>query len=394
MKQAIINFKEKNRALIHDVFWRSSQIFFRKLLFFSLFFISARILLPYDFGVLNYALTIATLLITFCDFGISAATSKYTAEYKKKDSEKLKRIPFNSSLIIIAIASLTFFLLLIAGNFFFQDKYRAIIMATPMLLVIPLSSLFDGIYRGLQKFKKLSKLSIASIMLSAPISLFLVFQFNLQGAIFAQSIYYLIFFFLLLKYYGKIQLKYDPKIIKQISKYSVVIGLASVSYFLYSRVDVLILERYDLIVEIGQYEIANKVFNILVLPFMILGQTIAPEVAGYNARKNYSKILKKLRKFSILSIVSGVVVMIISYLFLPYLLKTFLSDYYSQDFQTAIFILLGLIPFKFWTHVTTQGFVIPSGNAKINTWITFIAGLFNIVLNIIFINILDSLVYF
>jgi len=80
---------------------------------------------------------------------------------------------------------------------------------------------------------------------------------------------------------------FDKKIIKSITSYSIYVGLASLGYYLFTKVDVLILGHFNYINEIGYYEIVNKIFVIVILPVSILASVVAP-----NTTKNYA--LKRL----------------------------------------------------------------------------------------------------
>ena len=77
-----------HKETIHNFIWRSLQIFGKQGITFLIFILCAKLLTPYDFGLYNYALAIIFFFIIFGDFGISAATSKYVAEYNAINKDK------------------------------------------------------------------------------------------------------------------------------------------------------------------------------------------------------------------------------------------------------------------------------------------------------------------
>ena len=107
------NKYRRHKETVHNLTWRILQVFGKQGITFLIFILCAKFLVPYDFGIYNYSLTIIFFLIMFGDFGISTATSKYVAEYNIKDKEKLKSVLFNSGLIILAISILATILTII-----------------------------------------------------------------------------------------------------------------------------------------------------------------------------------------------------------------------------------------------------------------------------------------
>src|SRR3989344_7857431 len=150
---------QSHKETIHNFTWRSLQTFGKQGLIFVIFILAAKLLVPYDFGIYNYVLAIVFFLIMFGDFGISTATSKYVAEYNLTDKEKLKAVLFNSGIIILAITVLITVLTLIIGPFYLKDKYLYVLYLLPLVFLAPMTSLYDGIYRGLKKFKQLAIIS-------------------------------------------------------------------------------------------------------------------------------------------------------------------------------------------------------------------------------------------
>lgn len=378
----------KHKETIHNFSWRAVQIFGKRGITFFIFFLCAKLLTPYDFGIYNYILAIVFLLIVFGDFGISTATSKYVAEYNATDPEKLKPILFNSLIILLSLALLVSLLTVFFGKYYLQDKYVYVLYTLPMLFLSPLSSLYDGIFRGLKRFKELAIISLVVGLISIIFVYILVDSYGLIGALIAQSLFYLILTLALFLVYGNLHIQFDRRLMKTIFDYSLVIGISSIAYFLYSRVDIIVLGHYGFISEVGYYELINKGFELILLPFTLLAQVIAPNITAYFSRKEYSKFRAKFYTYMKLLIPASFLIAVLFYVVFPQLIQLFLPEYYVEEMLIATFILSFLIPTKIWGVFQTQSFIVATGFARIIAITTLIGGVANIILDVISINLI------
>ncbi|MDY0386316.1 MAG: oligosaccharide flippase family protein [Methanolobus sp.] len=388
MKTSIKNNYINHKETIHNFTWRALQIFGKQGITFFIFILCAKLLTPHDFGIYNYILAIIYLLIIFGDFGISTATSKYVAEYNATDKEKLKLIIFNSLILIIGLASIVTLLTILFGSYFLNEKYVYVLYVLPMLFLAPISSLYDGIFRGLKRFKELAMISLFIGLASITFVYLLVRSYGLTGALISQSLFYLVLVMALFLTYGKIHIQFDKQLIRSIFNYSLLIGISSIGYFMYSRVDIIVLGQYGYIEEIGYYELINKGFELMFLPFALLAQVVAPNITAYFSKKEYSKVRVKLNFFMKLIIPAAILIAIIFYFIFPQIIKLFLAEYYVEEMLMAIFILSFLIPTKIWGVFQTQSFIVATGFAKIIAITTLLGGVLNIILDIVSINLI------
>src|SRR3989344_1876317 len=179
-----------HRETIHNFLWRSLQIFGKQGIIFLIFILCAKLLSPYGFGIYNYVLAIIFFLIIFGDFGISTATSKYVAEYNVTDKKKLKSVLFNSGIIILGLTLLITLITITIGPWYLKEKYVYVLYLLPLIFLAPMTSLYDGIYRGLKRFKQLAVLSIIVGILSVPFVFLLVKHYGLIGALISQNLFY------------------------------------------------------------------------------------------------------------------------------------------------------------------------------------------------------------
>ncbi|MDD4156500.1 MAG: oligosaccharide flippase family protein [Candidatus Cloacimonetes bacterium] len=384
IKNSYLNHKET----IHNFTWRFLQIFGKQGITFFIFVLCAKLLSPYDFGVYNYILAVIYLLIIFGDFGISTATSKYVAEYNATDKNKLKLVLFNSLILIVSLGIIVTSVTVLFGSYFLYDKYNYVLYALPMLFLAPISSLYDGIFRGLKRFKELAIIVLSVGLISIIFVYLLVLNYGLIGALISQSLFYLVLVLALFFVYGNLYFQLDRQLMKTILNYSLIIGISSIAYFLYSRVDIIFMGYYGYVEEIGYYELINRVFTLMMMPFVMFGQVIAPNITKYYSMKKYSVVKLKFKKYLTYSIFFSTVIVIATYLLYPVIMASFLNEYYTQDFIIIINILLPLFVIKaVGGGIITQGFTTPTGYAFLNMKILLFTGLLNIILNYIFIHL-------
>ncbi|MFX0057844.1 MAG: polysaccharide biosynthesis C-terminal domain-containing protein, partial [Candidatus Heimdallarchaeota archaeon] len=272
----------------------------------------------------------------------------------------------------------------VLGLYFFSDYYEFVGYLVALIFLISGFNILDGVYRGLMRFKKLSFLSIIAFIIRIPLTYFFVLKFEIAGALWSQILFYIISFVLLILFSKEKSLVFDKKIAIEVFKYSIVIGIASLAYYLYTNIDILFLEHYGYIIEIGDYKIATRFLELTYVPFVVFGQVIAPAITHLVARKEFIKLRKFLSKL-IYVLGLGVIISILSYFAFPILIQIFFPEYYSTNLLLIWNLLLFLIPFKCVGVILIQGFLVPAGLGKITMQLTLIGGIFNVLLDYLFI---------
>jgi len=378
----------KSKETIHNFMWQSLKIFGTQGVTFLIFIIAAKLLNQYEFGVYNYILAIVLFLTIFGDFGISKATTKYVAEYNAIDKEKLRAVLFNSGIIILGFTIFVAIALLIFGKLYLKENYIYAVYLLPLLFLAPIASLYDGIYGGLKRFKQLAAISAISGILAVSFSYILVLNYGLIGALIAQILFYSVLVFLLALGYREFHLKINKSVIIEIGKYSLFFGLANLGYFLYTRVDIMVLGYFGYIKEIGYYEIVNKVFMLLLLPVTILGTVVAPNSTKDFVLGKFEHIKKKMISESLLLGCIGLLIALCGFFVFPLIFKAFLQEYDSLLLIKLLNILLVLIPLRFFSSYISMAYIAPLGYIKIITKYLIIFGVINLILNLILINII------
>lgn len=385
--QKALSYFSENKNTGVNFLWRFLQIGGKQGMAFLIFFIAARLLDPQTFGTYNYIMAFVFLFIIFCDFGVSQATSTLVARYKSQKNKDLSSLLFNSFLLLMGTVALIFSIVYLVGIFYTHVFYDYFFFVLPLFFLIPASSLLDGYYRGLKQFRVLSLITLGTAIL-APFYIYLFIQnWQLTGALLSQVAYYGSLFVALLAFATPGQERsVNIAVIRSIFSYSLLIGLAHIGYFLFTKVDILILGQFGYITEIGYYEIINKVFQMALLPITILGTVVAPNTTNKWTHGAFTKLRHKVLRECTFLFTLGVLASIVLYFTLPYAVTTFLTSYDTTLLTQLLSIIIILLPFRFFSSYVTVGYVIPSGLAKLTTKYLLITGVLNVLANYLFIS--------
>jgi len=384
LQQTYSNHKET----INNFLWRSLQIFGKQGVTFIIFILSAKLLTPYEFGIYNYVLAIIFFLIMFGDFGISTATSKYVAEYNVTNKEKLKSILFNSGIIILGLTIIITIITLIFGELYLQDKYIYVLYLLPLVFLAPMTSLYDGIYRGLKKFKQLAIMSLVIGILSLSFVYILIKQYGLIGALISQSLFYILLLIGLALGYKEFHFRLNKEVMREVGYYSFAFGIATVGYYLFSRVAILILGHYSYINEIATYELLNKIFLILLVFPTILGNVVSTNFTEFFAKGEYKKVLSKFKTYILISLLATIVFGILSYFLMPIIIKLFFIEYYNSILSTILVPVILIYAIQIYCATINSGIIVATGYAKVMSYLNGFLGISNIILSLILLNYL------
>lgn len=381
----VLNTLKRNRPSIENYVWRGLQLFLKGILTLFVLFIAAGNLDPGEFGIFNYLTALIGLATVFCDFGLSVSTSRYIAEHAVLDRDRSNSILFSVLALVAAICGLLSIIILIAGKLFLARYYTSILLFIPYLFFLPVTSVLDGYYRGLKRFRDLCVGYFLVGIASIPLSFLLIREFHIRGAVSSLSFIYAAAALLLFLSVKRTPFSFDRELLKKVSGYALLIGVANISYFMYTKADILILEQFGYVVEIGYYAIIDRIFNMILLPFVILGQVIAPTVSGYAALSDFGHLRNKYRKYVFSLFVLALPLGAALYFLTGLGIRTFLPEYYTGTFMTILRLLLILFPLKAASICAVVGFITPSGFARIITISTLAGGILNVVLDYVLI---------
>jgi len=378
-------FQNKSKTTSHLFFWRALQVLGKQGMVFVIFLICAKLLSPNELGLYSYILAIISFLVMFGEFGIATATFRYVAEYYVTDKRIIKSILFNSIVIVGSISFIVSIITIIIGQWLFSQYYQLLLYLVPLIILIPLNSLYDGIYRGLSRFKRLAIVSLTVGIATLFLVYFLILKIGLTGALIAQNVFYLLTLIFLVAGHHDISFKFDYKLMKRIGKYAILVGLANLGYFLYSRIGVVMLGAFGYISQIAYYEIVDKIFRLTLLTFIIYGTVVAVGNIKKYKLKKYRALYSDIVKTTYTSFIIGIIIMVILYFTVPLLIKQFFYQYYTADFVQIFKLFLLIIPLAIVEAVLASGYMTPLGYVKILTVTIFIGGIISVFANYVLV---------
>jgi len=383
-------FIKSNKKTIINILWRFIEVFSKQGIPFIIFILASINLNNYDLGIYSYTLAIISLIVLFSDFGISFSTSKFVAEYTESSKEKIPYVFFNATLPIFILSIIIFIIFIIFGKQWFGDNVNNIYIVLPLILIAPANGVLDGIYRGLDKFKKLSLSTVLAGIISIVLSYILVTKIGLFGALLSQLLFnFLIFIFLIIGL-EKIHFKLNKKIIVDIGKYAFLIGISGIGAFLFSRVDIIFLGNYSYFTEIGYYEVIFKILTLILIPFSVIAQVLSPEITKSYVNNNHKLIIKKFKLLLIFTFLSAVIISG-SLFFAQNIVFHFLSKFDTQEMRIMYNAMLIVYFTQILVSIIPTAFSYAVGNAKLNMIFLIIFGCLNTVLDYLFINIFGAI---
>jgi O-antigen/teichoic acid export membrane protein len=208
-----------------------------------------------------------------------------------------------------------------------------------------------------------------------------VTHFGLKGALISQNVFYFVFLLGALFVKKPVSLHFDKAVMKEILAYSLIVGIGSIGYFLYAKIDVVILGKFGFLVEAAYYEVITKIFSIGIITFSIFGQVIAPYLIGL--RNSKAELSEKIVMYKKRAIIYAIGASLLSMVAVPIAIYFFLPAYFNPVFFTGFFILAVLLPVDLWAVVQRQGILVPLGYAKVVTTSVLVGGVLNLISDVI-----------
>ncbi len=365
--------------------WRLTQVLFKQGTTAIMFFIATYFLTKEDMGVYAYVSSMLLLLALFTDFGISTSTSRYVALYNSEDKEKVKRIFFNVSLVILVATVVVLVIFILLKDILSVQYPDYLLLTLPMIFIYPMTSLMDGIYRGLKEFKKLALFTILNSVVGIGGAYLLVTNFGLNGTVVAPLLYFSSYLIILLIAYRGYQFVLDRKIVKDVTTYAMYFGIAALGHYLFSKMNVLILGSQNLLEEVAVYELLNKINTELLLPFIVLGQILAPNIVEDFSKKRFENIQKQFRKNLVLTLLAAIIFLPLSILITSVAVNLFFPIYSGEILQSLLLPVALTFSTAVPVVVINTGMITSTGHGKLMAIQNIITGIVNVLLNLFII---------
>ncbi|MCK4524844.1 MAG: MOP flippase family protein [Candidatus Andersenbacteria bacterium] len=334
-----MNLKTKT---IQGVGWSGMSQAIRLLLHFIVIAILARLLTPKDFGLLAMTVVFTGFVMTFCDFGITAAL----IQHKKLTEEHL-----SSSFWINVLTGfvLTLLLIIVApliANFYNESRLTLIISVLSLTFFIySFSVVQTALFTKELDFKSLAVVEISAVLISGIIAIILAFSgFGVWSLVWQQ----LISIFVKVIFLWKLS-DWKPKFLFKWQRFKELLwfglnltGFSFVNYFKRNFDDLLIGKFFGPI-SLGFYNLA---YQLLLFPLsnisQVIGRVMFPSLSIIQSDKDKMRYsyLKATRYIAVITFPLMVWFLVVAPQFIR---VVFGSQWERSIFLVQIFALVGLM---------------------------------------------------
>jgi len=349
--------------------------------------IIARMLGPQGRGIYSLAILLPGLLAVFANLGIGPASVFYIG--KKKYSPKEI---FGTNIIFAGLISIFTIIIGLIIVFFFPEKLFPGVPKECLFLalsVIPLQ-FFSGfavhILLGLQKIKKYNFIQLIQnfIFLFLIIVFLLGLRFGVKSAIIAEILSVFVgcavLFFQTKKETNGIVFSLNREILRDFFSYGSKVYLGNIFSFLHYRIDMFMVNIFLNPVAVGFYSIAVTLAEKIGLISESTGTILFPQVSSETNKE-------RLNKFTPLVCRNTLFITMLTAIFLFLIGRWLIILLYSKEFSDSVLpfqiLLIGSITISGWRILAND--LYGRGKPLLNSYITGISVIINIILNIIFI---------
>ena len=349
--------------------------------------IIARMLGPQGRGIYSLAILLPGLLAVFTNLGIGPASVFYIG--KKKYSPKEV---FGTNIIFAGLISIFTIIIGLIIVFFFSEKLFPGVPKEFLFLalsVIPLhffSSFSVNILLGLQKIKKYNFIQLIQnfIFLFLIVIFLLGLRFGVKAVITANILSAFVgctvLFFQTKKETNGIVFSLNREILRDFFSYGSKVYLGNIFSFLHYKIDMFMVNIFLNPVAVGFYSIAVTLAEKIGLISESTGTILFPQVSSETNKE-------RLNKFTPLVCRNTLFITMLCAIFLFLIGRWLIILLYSKEFSDSVLpfqiLLIGSITISGWRILAND--LYGRGKPLLNSYITGVSVIINIILNIIFI---------
>lgn len=381
--------------LFKEFFWALLSKFFAAGMGFFLFIILPRMLGPTDYGIFSLTLSILVFFMLFADFGISASSSKFIAQYIRKDSSQIRNI-LNDVLLLrffaLAIVSVIgYFSINIITEMFEMPVLSEILLVGVFLVMFwTLTEHFKKLFQGFHRLKFNFCITLVEFGFKIVLSLLLILYYGLLGALFAFLTAYMLstvvgLFFAYKYFHSEFKVASSAKSFKKdLLGYALPMIFISASFYVFTEIDIIFLGFFTTPAEVGYYSVGKQMARYLPVFAAGIGVALGPmyaHITKENVRELKRTYYKTLRTISYIYFIISVLLFIFA--------KEVIILLYGTDYILSITILRILLLFMFFFAISSvvSQVIDYTGLAKKRAIALVIAVLLNISLNLLLIPI-------
>ena len=291
--------------------------------------ILARNLSVAEYGLFFAVYSFIAFFQIFTDFGLPQSVSKHMIDLKEKNKRRSIKSLVVYSLyfqLILSIIIYTAFVLSAAwlsNHYFNANATTLIVILGIWFLTMPLTIFFQNIFLGFQRpglvasidlLRSLSVVLISSVLLyvgmgiKSPVIAYLCVNFII-------ILIYAPFVKKLFPDFTQLKAKFDKRLMKSVLTFGFMVSFSGVIWTVLTQTDTLILTYFRTMEEVGLYQIAVPLANLLLYAVIAINLVAYPMVAELSARKDEKKLSQGINLFYkyIFMLVIPIVVVIFSF---------------------------------------------------------------------------------
>lgn len=399
------DFKDNEGIAIKNSFYNSSKTLISKIGGFIFTIILARFLMPELFGLFTLVMSTIFIFVSFTDFGIGSALTRYVSKNisKGKKSKVKGYFSFLFKLKIILIISLFLILILSSkfiANFYGKPIFLGLIIGPIYLVCLSLTTFFEYLFYSIKKFKQpflkeivfqifrlvLFFLVILFIRNSSFSSEFILFL--IVASLSLSSFLTLIFIFRLsrkkISFLKAKEKKLNRKEKKDLRKFIIPLSTIVLSGVFFGSIDTLMLGKFVSSEFLGFYNAAFKLV-VSISPLIAFSDVLLPIFSGLKSKRLEQGFKKSIRLTFLLSL--GIFLLV--FIFAPLIIKIVFGNNYLESINALRILSLLLL----CTPISKiyNSYITSIGKTKILAIFLIFSTILNIILNYILIT--NLLVY-
>lgn len=340
-------------------------------------------------GYGSYAFITALVLFfaNFSDWGTNIITVREASQNKDKQP-----VIFGSVILfrlLLAVVAFVLLNILIRANPNWNELVVPTTIASFVFFALSIKTSGTIVF---QTLLRLEKSAIVEIVASLLFLFFVLWIFTAQKGLpyvmwawVGSTVFAGIAAFVLMQRLLSIRWGIDFKIIKKVFWEALPAGALLLVFYIYNRIDIVILEHFGGSLDVGIYGLAYKVHDNLVLGAAFLMNAAFPYLAKMFAQKNTSLLREFYQKAFDILLVTAFFVLVFIFLAAP-LIINLLGGMEFFNSVGVLRILVFATAIAYFNHLTGYS-LIAFGRQKVSLAIALVALTFNIVANWIFIPI-------
>ena len=307
-------------------------IFFTKVLQYLLLPIYTSFLTTAEYGKYELCNTVVTLLLPFIGLQVDQGVFRFLINSRDNKVE-IKKI-VSSSLFFVCISILFYLLIFILLYRFIVDSYKWLIVIN--VAFCSLSSLFLQISRGIGNNKEYAISNFLISLLTIVFNLIFVIGIGLKvdGLLYGGAIGYfvgIVYLFFKIKLFHYLSFRsIDINVLKKIISYSLPMIPNSISWWIFSSSDRIIITSYIGLSATGILSIAYKFSNVLIIIYNIFNMSLTESISLHIEDKDIDDYFNEIfTKIGNIFVTLGVLVIS----FMPLIFNLLINKAYFEAYN-------------------------------------------------------------